>query len=105
MANCPACGKLNDSRLDNCVYCGAHMKASPGGGKGAARRSMKPCPNCGAMVSDTDIICRSCNTNLLTRQRVGAAPAVAKASGGGDTLKWVGGVAAVLLVVAGLAAL
>lgn len=101
MTNCPACGKLNDSRLDNCVYCGAHMKASAPS-KAAQTRSMKPCPNCGAMVSDTDIICRSCNTNLLTKQKVGQGQPVAQPADNNRQLLMAGGILAAIAVIAGL---
>ncbi len=98
--NCPVCGKLTDSRLDSCPHCGALLrKKRPG--RAASAQTKKICPYCSAPIGADDVICVSCDTNLLTGQKIDVMPAVARRR---ISPAWtvIGGVAAVALIGVGL---
>jgi uncharacterized membrane protein YvbJ len=66
MIDCPACGMRTDPQLGNCVHCGRPLakKSSPLQRKPS--ESSDTCPNCGAMVRASEVICVTCYTNLVT---------------------------------------
>lgn len=76
MTNCPACGMLTDPQLESCVHCGRAMpqKSSPLQLK--TKESSGTCPNCGAMVRSSEVICVTCNTNLVTGKVIPVEAAV-----------------------------
>ncbi len=102
--NCPVCGKLTDSRLDSCPHCGAYLKSRrrQAQSKQAASAS-KSCPRCGSTVQEGDIICVTCGTNLLTGQKIVDEAAMRKRRS--IPWRWIGGVAAALVLIAAVAGL
>lgn len=76
MTNCPACGMVTDPQLGSCVHCGRALpqKSSPLQRKNA--ESSDTCPNCGAMVRSSEVICVTCRTNLVTGKVIPAGTAV-----------------------------
>lgn len=73
--NCPFCGKLTDAKLDNCVHCGGFLRGKTGApekpeAKKESGERSETCPNCGALVREGEIICKSCHVNLLTGKKV-----------------------------------
>jgi hypothetical protein len=80
MTNCPACGMVTDPQLGTCVHCGRAFpqKATPLQRK--KKESSDTCPNCGAMVRSSEVICITCNTNLVTGKIIPADSGVHTAS-------------------------
>lgn len=103
--NCPVCGKLTDSRLDSCPHCGAYLKSrrQQARSQQEAARASKSCPRCGSSVQEGDIICVSCGTNLLTGQKI--ADEARQRTRRAIPWGWIGGIAAAVVVVAGVAGL
>lgn len=102
MTNCPACGMVTDPQLGSCVHCGRALpqKSSPLQRK--TPESSDTCPNCGAMVRSSEVICITCNTNLITGKVI-PANAVMKAAGFSTEQKRIAvivGVGVILLFVA-----
>ncbi len=79
MMNCPACGMVTDPGLGTCVHCGRALpqKSSPLQRKSA--ESSDTCPNCGAMVRSSEVICITCNTNLVTGKVIPKDASIIKA--------------------------
>lgn len=99
--NCPVCGKLADGRLDSCPHCGAFIRKQQPARPAQSATGLKSCPHCKAKVSDVDIFCVACGTNLLTgkrEQREVLAPRRKVSSG------WLigGGIALTFVVMGGL---
>ena len=67
---------VTDPQLGSCVHCGRALpqKSSPLQRKTA--ESSDTCPNCGAMVRSSEVICITCNTNLITGKVIPANAAV-----------------------------
>lgn len=108
MINCPYCGKLTDPRLNACPHCHAPMRRGAGGPPPtpAAQSPFTPranahCPTCRAPISQGDIICVKCGTNLLTGQQiVDQEPAAPVAARGASLARFVM-VMLILLLLAG----
>ncbi len=66
MTNCPACGMVTDPQLGSCVHCGRALPQKTSPLQRKEKQSSDTCPNCGAMVRSSEVICITCNTNLVT---------------------------------------
>ena len=97
--NCPVCGKLTDARLDSCPHCGTLLRKKR---PEAAAQAQKTCPYCRAPIGDDDFICMTCNTNLLTGQKVAEEVAASRRRHASTGWMVFGGIAAVVLIVVGL---
>lgn len=100
--NCPVCGKLTDARLDSCPHCGTLLRKKRPQRVAQAAQAQKTCPYCTAPIGDDDFICVTCNTNLLTGQKVAVEVAASRRRRASTAWMVFGGIAAVVLIVVGL---
>lgn len=97
--NCPVCGKLTDARLDSCPHCGTVLRKKR---PLAAAQAQKTCPYCKAPIGADDFICMTCNTNLLTGQKVAEEVAASRRRRVSTGWMVFGGIAAVMVIGVGL---
>lgn len=66
---CPTCGALLETedrwvgKKADCPGCGANLVVPR---KSIAFQQTKPCPNCGQMMRQNDVICEKCSFNIMT---------------------------------------
>ncbi len=100
--NCPVCGKLTDARLDSCPHCGTLLRRKRPQGVAQAVQAQKICPYCKSPIGDDDFICMTCNTNLLTGQKVAEEVAASRRRRASTGWMVFGGIAAVVIIGLGL---